>query len=410
MGSEDHARDARRATRWLRVRVVLATLVLVASAVLASHQLGAPRVLVLCALAALAAATLGGRALARLRFEWTRPQESLPIGDAAVMQEQLLALESWLEFAPVALWLREGDSPKPINAAARRLTAPGGAISDPALASALRKVAGVSRSLLSFESERGVERAVMASSELAIAGRAQTLVALMPIESELEAEMLDAWQQLVHVLTHEIMNSLTPIASLSRTAQEMLGETGGESRADLDTALEAIARRAAHLVDFVSSYRSLSRLPPPRLVPVRVASLLARMEQLVAAEWQARAGEVKFSVTPESVELMADADQLEQALLNLIRNAADATARIQRPVLEVSARLVRGGRLAIEVMDNGPGVEAGLEGAIFTPFFTTKANGLGVGLALVRSIVHGMGGTVRYARRPGNGACFRLTF
>ncbi|MCX9155436.1 ATP-binding protein [Niveibacterium sp. 24ML] len=410
MASERHARDACRATRWLRVRVVFATLVLVASAVLASHQLGAPRVLVLCALAALAALGLGGRALARLRFEWTRPQESPPIGDAAAMQQQLLAFESWLEYAPVALWQREGDTLNPINAAARRLMAPGRAASDPALEKALRKATGASRSLLSFESERGVERAVMARSELVIAGRAQQLLALMPIESELEAEMLEAWRQLVHVLTHEIMNSLTPIASLSRTAQEMLAESGSDALRELDTALEAIARRAAHLVDFVSSYRSLSRLPPPSLAPVRVAVLLTRVEQLVAPEWRARGGVVRFATANDSVELMADAGQLEQALLNLIRNAADATAQLPSPVLEVSARLLRGGRLAIEVMDNGPGVEAGLEGAIFTPFFTTKPKGLGVGLALVRCIVHGMGGTVRYTRRPGEGACFRLTF
>lgn len=410
MASEPHGADAARATRRLRASVVFATLVLGASAVVASHYTEAPRVLVLCAIAALAAATFGTRSLGRLRFEWTRPQEPPLTGDAATLQQQLLAFESWVEHAPVALWQRVDGVLAPINAAARRLLAPGRAAADPTLETALRCAGGEPRSLLSFESERGAERAVLARSDLVIAGRAQQLVALMPIESELEAEMLDAWRQLVHVLTHEIMNSLTPIASLSRTAQDMLGETGHESRHDLETALEAIARRAAHLVDFVSSYRSLSRLPPPTLAPVRVAALLARIEQLVASEWHARSGEVSFSVTPGSVELMADADQLEQALLNLIRNAADATAQLSRPKLQVVARLIRGGRLAIEVMDNGPGVDAGLEGAIFTPFFTTKPNGLGVGLALVRSIVHGMGGTVRYARRPGDGACFRLTF
>jgi len=407
MASELQGADAARATRRLRASVVFATLLLGASAVVASHHFDAPRVLVLCAIAALAAATLGLRALGRMRFEWIRPQETPLVGD---IQQQLLAFESWVEYAPVALWQRSNEVLTPINAAARRLLAPGRAVPGPALETALRNASGEPRCLLSFESERGVERAVMARSELVIAGQAQQLVALMPIESELEAEMLDAWRQLVHVLTHEIMNSLTPIASLSRTAQEMLADTGGASRADLETALEAIARRAAHLVDFVSSYRSLSRLPPPRLAPVRVAALLARIEQLVAADWRARGGEARFSVTPDSVELMADADQLEQALLNLIRNAADATEATGRPMLDVNARLVRGGRLAIEVMDNGPGVDAGLEAAIFTPFFTTKPNGLGVGLALVRNIVHGMGGTVRYARRPGDGACFRLTF
>ncbi len=418
MASERRSADADRTTRGLRAKVVLAMLVLVASAVVASHQLNAPRILVLCGLVALTAGALVARALGRLRFEWTRPLEAPVSGDAEAIQHQLLAFESWVEHAPVALWLREGERLTPINAAARRLMAPGRAAADPTLEKALLNATGEPRSVLSFESERGLERAVIARSDLVIAGRAQQLVALMPIESELEAEMLDAWRQLVHVLTHEIMNSLTPIASLSRTAQEMLADAdadadadaGADSHRDLETALDAIARRAAHLADFVSSYRDLSRLPAPTLAPVRVAPLLARLEQLVAPEWRARGGEAQFSVTPGSVELMADADQLEQALLNLIRNAADATAQLSSPRLQVFARLVRGGRLAIEVMDNGPGVDAGLEGAIFTPFFTTKPNGLGVGLALVRNIVHGMGGTVRYARRPGDGACFRLTF
>jgi signal transduction histidine kinase len=238
----------------------------------------------------------------------------------------------------------------------------------------------------------------------------------MPVESELEAEALHAWRQLVHVLTHEIMNSLTPVASLSHTAYGLLGEFRGalpeDVGADLTTALDAIRRRADSLVDFVASYRSLSNVPAARPERVRLDALFERVAALVGPAWRARGGEVHFSVEPASLELMADPGQLEQALINLLKNAFEATAahREKPGNAWVAARLVRGARLRIEVSDDGPGVPEGLAGHIFTPFFTTKKQGGGIGLAMVRHLVHENGGTVRHARSVGHGARFVLTF
>jgi C4-dicarboxylate-specific signal transduction histidine kinase len=278
------------------------------------------------------------------------------------------------------------------------------------LRGALQRARAGQRALVAFDSERGQERAIVAASTIVVEGHEEVLLAFMPIESELEAQTLDAWRQIVHVLTHEIMNSLTPIASLSRTAMEMLPERNAATDADLAAALEAIARRAGALAEFVEGYRSVSRLPVAKLAVVDLAALFDRLHRLVGPAWTARGGSARFAVEPASLELMADAGQLEQALLNLIQNAADATVELAEPALAVTARLVRGSRLAIEVSDNGPGVEPGLEARIFTPFFTTRKNGLGVGLALVRNLIHGMGGTVRYSKRVSGGACFVLTF
>jgi C4-dicarboxylate-specific signal transduction histidine kinase len=268
--------------------------------------------------------------------------------------------------------------------------------------------------MIGFDTERGAERALVAVSALSLHGKPQRLAALMPVESELEAEALKAWRQLVHVLTHEIMNSLTPVASLSRTAREMLDEfrasLPGEVGADLATALDAISRRAGSLVDFVSSYRSLSNLPEARPERVSVAELFERVAALVGPAWRERAGVTAFNVEPASLELIVDQGQLEQALINLVKNAADATGHVAAPKVTVSARLVRGGRLRIEVADNGPGVPDELVGSIFTPFFTTKKHGSGIGLAMVRQLVHGNGGTVRYAKSVGAGARFVITF
>ncbi|QNM97438.1 sensor histidine kinase [Chitinimonas koreensis] len=408
MGSDPAPAPARR----LRLRVAIAALLLAGLAAIAAQQPGSPRGLAICALLAAAALVWGGQALLRLTapqpIRADEPAFGLPT-DLDACRAALLRLEALIEHAPVALWRAGAGEAQPLNAAARRVLAPGRASAPEAVLALLRQAHGGQRQLVGFDSERGHERAVLAAAALTLAGEEEKLLALMPIESELEAETLDAWRQLVHVLTHEIMNSLTPIASLSRTAQALVAEQP-DADPDLAMALETIARRAAHLVEFVASYRSVSQLPAPKLEPVRLQPLFGRLRQWAAADWQARGGEASFTVEPATLELMADPDQLEQSLLNLVKNAADATRGLAAPRLAVTARLVRGGRLAIEVADNGPGVPAGLEARIFTPFFSTKDKGLGVGLALVRNQVHGMGGTVRYAKRASGGACFVLTF
>jgi signal transduction histidine kinase len=214
------------------------------------------------------------------------------------------------------------------------------------------------------------------------------------------------------VLTHEIMDSLSPVTSLSRTARDLVIEARpalpGDVVADLGTALDAIGRRADNLTGFVARYRSLSNVPVAQLERVPLAALFARLDALVAPAWRARGGEVEFSVEPASLELMADPGQLEQALINLLKNAFEATGPGGRA--RVRARLARGARLRIEVDDDGPGVPDALVAHIFTPFFTTRKPGGGIGLAMVRQLVHGNGGTVRYARTVSRGARFVITF
>jgi len=379
-----------------------------------------PRLAVLCALAALPLLLQLRRCMERLAaLQRTLPQPApgLPIEQQALV-DNALVLEARLEHTPVALFRIDGAGGEgqvaPLNGNARKLVAPGRA-SDPAdLYRQLAAQPGERRALIDFDSERGTERALLAVSSITLQGRAQRLAALMPVESELEAEALHAWRQLVHVLTHEIMNSLTPVASLSHTAYGLLGEFRGalpeDVGLDLSTALDAIRRRADSLVDFVASYRSLSNVPAARPERVRLDALFERVAALVGPGWRARGGEVRFSVEPASLELMADPGQLEQALINLLKNAFEATGQGEPGNAWVTARLVRGARLRIEVSDDGPGVPDGLAAHIFTPFFTTKKQGGGIGLAMVRHLVHENGGTVRHARSVGRGARFVITF
>jgi signal transduction histidine kinase len=401
----------------LGAMLALAGVVLLAFGAGVVHD--SPRLAVLCALAALPLVLQLWRCLERLaalQCDPLPPHPGLPIEQQALL-DNALALEARLEHTPVALFRIDGPGGDgqvaPLNANARKLVAPGRA-SDPAdLYRLLADQPGERRTLIDFDTERGTERALLAVSSITLQGRAQRLAALMPVESELEAEALHAWRQLVHVLTHEIMNSLTPVASLSHTAYGLLGEYRGalpeDVGSDLSTALDAIRRRADSLVDFVASYRSLSNVPAARPERVRLDALFERVRALVAPAWRARGGDVHFSVEPASLELMADPGQLEQALINLLKNAFEATAG-KGGNARVAARLVRGARLRIEVSDDGPGVPDGLAAHIFTPFFTTKKQGGGIGLAMVRHLVHENGGTVRHARSVGQGARFVISF
>lgn len=400
--------------RALKVGVGLAAAALALLAASAARVPDSPRLLVLCVLGGVIAAVALWCLLARLTMRRPLPEAVVPA--RAESDDALLALEARLEHAPMALFRVDGlageGSVTPLNGNARRLLAPGRASEPERLRALLAAQPADERTLIGFDTERGLERALVAVSALTVQGQGQRLVALLPVESQLEAEALNAWRQLVHVLTHEIMNSLTPVASLSRTAREMLHDVAlpAEVDGDIGTALDAIARRSASLVDFVASYRSLSTLPQPRPERVHLADLFARLEALVSADWQARGGSARFAVEPASLEVLVDPGQLEQALINLLKNAAEATAQVARPRVEAVARLGRGGRLRIEVSDNGPGVPEDMAPHIFTPFFSTKKQGRGIGLAMVRQLVHGNGGTVRHARSVTSGARFIVSF
>ena len=376
-----------------------------------------PRLQVACALAALPLLALLWWCVERL--VQARPAPSVVVDpgiDRRALLDNALAFEARLEHAPIPLFsIDAADGVAPLNASARKLVAPGRALDADALYRQLVVQTG-QRRLVEFDTERGVERALVAVSMLTLHGAPQRLAALMPVESELEAEALKSWRQLVHVLTHEIMNSLTPVASLSRTARDLLDDAldGSEAGlppdvgADLKTALDAINRRADSLVDFVASYRSLSNVPPARPERVVLVQLFDRVDALVGPGWRGRGGDVTFSVEPASLELMADPGQLEQALINLLKNAFEATQAGGRA--RVGARLVRGSRLRIEVADDGAGVPEESVPHIFTPFYTTKKQGGGIGLAMVHHLVHENGGTVRYARSVGKGARFVISF
>ncbi|HEY6642445.1 HAMP domain-containing sensor histidine kinase [Povalibacter sp.] len=344
-------------------------------------------------------------ARAHRRTDATTPEPRFEPRPATLDEHTLAAL--YLERLPIALWLIKGEQePQVVTSRARRLVANGGVRDTHQFTQMLRSRA--SRDAITLDTERGPERWQIHRQSLAIEGEQQWLVALTPIENELESESMQARQQLVQILTHEIMNSLTPIKSLSETALDLLDDA--DATLDLRTALDAIGRRTTHIAAFVDSYRQIAQWPAPVMTPVDLGALFARLRAAIEARWRARNGTVSFEIASPGARLMADEGQLEQALLALISNAENATAAQAEPQLAIQAKLGRGGRMLISVRDNGAGVPEGLEQQIFLPFFTTRENGQGIGLAVVRQLIHGMGGRVRYVRSLQPGATFLLMF
>ncbi len=275
------------------------------------------------------------------------------------------------------------------------------------------------RQLVTFAVE-GIEyHLTLATTEIVVAGKSERLVSLQDIQSELDATQAAAWEDLVRVLTHEIMNSITPVTSLATTAVDVVDDAIEKAANhepvlddlhDLRDAVSTVARRSDSLTQFVESYRQISRLAPPEKQRVHLAALFETVSRLAAAEYPHNSVEFSCAVTPTELDVYADRDLLEPVLLNLLRNAWQATKLVDKPVVRLSGRLNRRSNVVIEVYDNGPGVSDEMAKKIFVPFFTTKEKGSGVGLALARQVMIAHGGFIRVNRNEVGGATFSLTF
>ena len=275
------------------------------------------------------------------------------------------------------------------------------------------------RELVTFSVD-GIEyQLTLASTENIVAGESHRLISLQDIQSEIDTTQSQAWQDLVLVLTHEIMNSITPVTSLATTAtdivKEVLEKTDADSPiaddlADLRHAVDTVARRSDNLMQFVDSYRQLTRLAPPEKKRLQIADVFESVGRLAAAEWPDGDAWLSLQVDPAGLDVYADQILLEPVLLNLLRNAWQATRDVDHPAVRLQGRLNRRGNVVIEVCDNGPGVADDIARKIFVPFFTTKEEGSGVGLALARQVMTAHGGFIRVGQNDGGGAKFTLTF
>ncbi len=281
----------------------------------------------------------------------------------------------------------------------------------------IRHIEAGERVLADFTADGMTQRVTIAASELTIGGRIERLISVMNIQSELDGMQLSAWQDLVRVLTHEIMNSITPVSSLAKTAADLVEDARGrvtdevvrEELNDARDAVTTVARRSDGLMNFVSSYRKLTRPPEPVKERFRVRELFADVERIASQELPANIT-LSALIEPEELDLLADREMIEQVLINILQNAQHALADQESGNIELASRLNARGHVVIDVRDNGPGVPEDIRDRIFVPFYTTRREGSGVGLALSRQIMISHGGTISCSNREGGGASFSLVF
>lgn len=326
-----------------------------------------------------------------------------------------------LNHAPIALLAVAEDRISPLNAAARRLI---GHARDVHRSELVGHGATFAQDLLETPvGSRRLTRVVL-DEPLALVlsvgsftsdGRVQRLIALQDIQGELQGRALQAWQDMAQVLAHEITGSLTPVVSLSAVAIERLAEVdvaalepgNAQLIAEAREACTVTARRSEGLMRFVSRYREFSALPPPQREPMELGELILRIRELFASELVGP--RLVVEPPPTAIRVSADRALLEQALINLVRNACEALRGRAAPTVWLRGRRTAAGRAALEVSDNGAGVPAELTERIFVPFFTTRKHGTGIGLSLVRLIAQAHGGAVAVSERSGGGATFTLT-
>ncbi len=349
----------------------------------------------------------------------------------AGQEEELRHLKAMVEHVPVPLISIHGDGTLTLwNNSARRLFGSNHVTRVEHLekfgeefARHLRNVDAGERRLVSFEVDGMEQKLTISSTQIISQGKQERLISMQDIGSELDVVQLQAWQDLVRVLTHEIMNSITPVASLAKTAVDLVQDAKSivlehpevpsvvvDELDDVSSAVQTVARRSDGLMQFVGSYRRLTRLPPPKKKLVQIAELFDQAQIVATQAWADIGIKHSISVTPKQLDVSIDIDMIEQLLINLLQNAEQALSETEKPHVTMKAFLNRRGHVVIEVGDNGGGVPADIAKKIFVPFFTTKREGSGVGLALTRQVMIAHGGSVKLGRSGDGGALFTLTF
>ncbi|PKP52487.1 MAG: ATP-binding protein [Bacteroidetes bacterium HGW-Bacteroidetes-1] len=258
------------------------------------------------------------------------------------------------------------------------------------------------------------------ATEFKMRGESYVLVSLQNIHPELEEKEIESWQRLIRVLTHEIMNSITPISSLAATVQEMLinPETNKMDVSKLDdedfesihSAMSTIESRSLGLLNFVEIYRNLTRIPKPNFRHFKVQELFDRAHELLKPKFDLLQIHCVCKVFPDELLLLADPDLIDQVVINLMLNAIDAVKEQPNPQISIVASTNLNNRITIDFADNGHGIKPDLMDKIFMPFFTSKKEGSGIGLSLSRQIMQMHKGAITFKSKLDEGTVFTLTF
>jgi two-component system, NtrC family, nitrogen regulation sensor histidine kinase NtrY len=251
-------------------------------------------------------------------------------------------------------------------------------------------------------------------------GEDYTLVSMQNISAELDAKEIESWQKMIRVLTHEIMNSITPITSLASTVHEMtirreegkimMNKLDEEDIESVDSAITTIRNRSQGLLNFVEVYRDLTRIPKPNFRYFRISELFDRCRLLLKPKMEELGIACASKVFPPDLMITADPDLIDQVVINMMLNAIDAVKEVENPVISILATINSANRVVIDFHDNGSGIMPDIMDKIFMPFFTSKKHGNGIGLSLSRQIMHLHKGSILVRSKPEEGTVFTLVF
>lgn len=262
----------------------------------------------------------------------------------------------------------------------------------------------------SVQSKKGKIKLLIQSSSFETQDAVFRIVVYQNINEAMDETETKAWQKLLRVLTHEIMNSIAPISSLAETLNGRLNHfRGQEDIEDLKVGISTIQRRSQGLLHFAKSYRMINKVDEPLLVPISAAQLFEHIYQLLEPTILQKNVDVDIILKNTRLVLHADVNLIEQVIINLMLNAIDAVKLNDNPYISLSA-IEADGKIQVRIEDNGIGIPSDLQEQIFTPFFTTKKTGTGVGLTLSKQIMLLHKGTIFVNSEEGKGSVFILQF
>ncbi|WP_091982853.1 sensor histidine kinase [Pseudoalteromonas denitrificans] len=239
------------------------------------------------------------------------------------------------------------------------------------------------------------------------------IISIQSIYNALQAKEQQAYKRLTKVLTHEIANSITPMASLANTSLDLMPKNltfnDEEDKHDLSFALQTLANRSQHLSDFIASFKQISNLASPQLTSVNLAHIIEQVITLFKQQATQNKVNISFCSTQNTL-MMIDVSQIEQVLINLIKNSFEAIEKKETKKITLKLKQNHLNQVLLDITDSGDGINEHASNMIFVPFFTTKQQGSGIGLSLAHHIMVQHGGDLAYIDKPDVGACFRLTF